>query len=307
MTNGVIVELPELIALRRFAHSVRYTPERRALRSGNHLSKLRGRGMDFAEVRHYQAGDEVRHMEWRMTARTGKPHVKLFQEERERPAIILADFNASMYFGTRVAFKSVIAARLASLIAWTAVKEGDRLGGLLFSENTHREFMPRSRDAGVLPFLAALSTYTKNQPQTLFHEPSSQRSMSEALLRLRRVTKPGSILVLISDFYTLDNEAERHLNRLRAHNDILAYHICDPLELAPPKSGQYAISNGQQEILLDTSQKMVSAAYENYCVQRNTLIKNLMKRNQIQYVQLTSEMDLANIVKTTYPRRSAHG
>ena len=112
MSEGIIAELAELIQLRRYAASVRYSPDRKALRSGNHLSKLRGRGMDFAEVRNYQAGDEVRHMEWRVTARTGRPHVKIFQEERERPAVIFVDFNASMFFGTRLAFKSVIAARL---------------------------------------------------------------------------------------------------------------------------------------------------------------------------------------------------
>ena len=113
MVDGVVAKLDELIGLRRYAQSVQYQPEGRALRSGNHISKLRGRGMDFSEVRNYQAGDEIRHMEWRVTARTGRPHVKIYQEERERPVVILADFNPSMIFGTRIAFKSVVAARLA--------------------------------------------------------------------------------------------------------------------------------------------------------------------------------------------------
>ena len=98
MADGVTAELNELISLRRYAQSVQYQPEMKALRSGTHLSKLRGRGMDFAEVRNYQAGDEIRHMEWRVTARTGRPHVKIYQEERERPVVILADFNPSMIF-----------------------------------------------------------------------------------------------------------------------------------------------------------------------------------------------------------------
>ena len=137
MTYGVTAELNELIALQRYAQIGHYRPKGRSLRAGQHLSKLRGRGMDFAEVRHYQAGDEIRHMEWRVTARTGRPHVKLYQEERERPVIILADFSPSMYFGTRLAFKSVVAARLAALLAWTVVKQGDRVGGLLFSAFKH--------------------------------------------------------------------------------------------------------------------------------------------------------------------------
>lgn len=132
MANGVIAELNELIDLRRYVQSIYYRPQGKAIRSGSHLSKLRGRGMDFAEVRNYQAGDEIRHMEWRVTARTGRPHVKIYQEERERPVVILTDFNPSMIFGTRIAFKSVIAARLTALLAWTVIKEGDRVGGVFF-------------------------------------------------------------------------------------------------------------------------------------------------------------------------------
>lgn len=161
MADGVIAELNELIDLRRYAQSIRYQPEGRAIRAGNHLSKLRGRGMDFAEVRNYQAGDEIRHMEWRVTARTGRPHVKIYQEERERPVVILADFNPSMIFGTRVAFKSVVAARLAAMLVWTVIKQGDRVGGVFFSATEHSEFTPRGRDSGALPMLAALSQYTE--------------------------------------------------------------------------------------------------------------------------------------------------
>ncbi|GGI84743.1 DUF58 domain-containing protein [Legionella impletisoli] len=307
MSDGVVTELTELIALRRYAYSANYTPERRAVRSGNHLSKLRGRGMDFAEVRNYQAGDEVRHMEWRVTARTGRPHVKLFQEERERPAIILADFSPSMYFGTRVAFKSAVAARLAAILAWTAVNQGDRLGGLLFSDKSHSEFIPRGREAGVLPFLASLSAYTKEAPHAIDRNALQHSLLNQALVRLRRVARPGSILVLISDFYLVDEETEQHLSRLRAHNDMLAYHVCDPLELSPPKPHQYAITNGREEILLDTTQQAVTTAYQTYCERRITELQALMKRNQIQYVQVTSEMDLPYLVRTTYPRRSTHG
>ena len=250
-SNGVVAELTELILLQRQASRVGYHAEASAARSGHHLSKLRGRGMHFSEARNYQAGDEIRHMEWRVTARTGRPHVKVYQEEREQPVVILTDFNPSMYFGTRVAFKSVVAARLAALIAWTAAKQGDRVGGILCSALAHHEFTPRSRQAGVLPLLASLSRYTQ-ETQSQSERVPDARSLSHALLRLRRVAKPGSILVLISDFYTMDAESEQHLSRLCQHNDVLAYHICDPLELAPPKPAQYAITNGQDDdIVLD--------------------------------------------------------
>lgn len=302
MSYGIIAPLDELIHLRRYAYRAHYRPEFRALRTGAHLSKLRGRGMDFAEVRHYQAGDEIRHMEWRITARTGSPHVKLYQEERERPAILLADFNPSMFFGTRIAFKSVIAARLAALIAWTSVSQGDRFGGLLFSADTHQEFTPKSRETGVLPFLAGLSSYTQISPSDTPSTPG--RTLSDALLRLRRVTKPGSIVILISDFYQWDSDCDYHLSRLSTHNDMIAYHICDPIELTAPKPQQYAITNGQEELVLDTSTAGMAAAYQQYCNERIANLKAHCQRLQIQYTAITPDMDLPRLVRKTYPRRS---
>jgi uncharacterized protein (DUF58 family) len=298
MTDGVSVELNELIALQRYARRVNYKPHYSAVQAGNHLSKLRGRGMDFAEVRNYQAGDEIRHMEWRVTARTGRPHVKIYQEERERPVVILTDFNPSMYFGTRIAFKSVVAARLAAMIIWTAVKQGDRVGGLFFSADQHNEFMPRSREIGALPLLASLSQYTKLPAN------SNLKPLSEVLVRVRRVARPGSILVLISDFYNMDADCEKHLSRLRSNCDVLVYQISDPLELAPPKPQHYAMTDGEHELLIDTTLKDVSKAYQNYCEQRIANLEAQFKRLQIQYVQVTAEADLPYLVRRTFPRRT---
>lgn len=300
MTNGVTAELNELIDYRRYAQSSHYSPEGKALGLGLHLSKLRGRGMDFSEVRNYQAGDEIRHMEWRVTARTGRPHVKLYQEERERPTVLLVDFNPSMIFGTRIAFKSVIAARLAAMLAWTVVKQGDRIGGFFFSANEHSEFTPRGRDSGVLPLLASLSHYTE---QAYSKRANQTRTLSDALIRLRRVIRPGSILVLISDFYAMDADTEKHLTRLRANNDILAYPICDSLELTAPKPQQYAITNGRDELIFDTRATTIANAYDEYCTQRLSYLNEQFKRLQIQSVQVTAETDLPRLVRQTFPRR----
>lgn len=302
MTHGITAELNELIALRRFASTVRYQPEKRAMLSGNHLSKRRGRGMDFAEVRNYQAGDEIRHMEWRITARTGKPHIKLYQEERERPVVLLADFNPSMYFGTRQSFKSVTAARLAAMLAWTAVKQGDWVGGLFFSANKHNEYTPRAREEGVLTLLAALSEYTHDRPDHA-SPPLAPRALSHALLKLSRVARPGSILILISDFYQFNEECFQLLTRLRAHNEILAYHICDPLELAPPQPNYYAMTNGNETFALDTTNQEVTMAYQHYCSERIEKLQKQLMRLQIQLIQVKPTDDIPRLVYDTFPRR----
>lgn len=302
MSEGVTADLPELIALQRYAKRVVYQHSAHTLNSGGHLSRLRGRGMDFAEVRNYQAGDEIRHMEWRVTARTGRPHIKLYQEERERPVVILGDFSPSMYFGTRKAFKSVVTARLAAMIAWTVAKQSDKTGALLFAADSHREFVPRGREHGILPLLAALCDYTrqldninKATPATLFND---------ALLRLRRVARPGSILVLISDFYQLNDESEKQLRRLREHNDILAYHVCDPLELRPPKPSSYAVTDGIEELLIDTSNPLVQKNYQQWCEKRHDELHMRFKRLQIQQVQVTAEQDIPRLIHQTYPRKT---
>jgi uncharacterized protein (DUF58 family) len=301
MNDGLVAELTELLALKRFARKMSYSCVGKSALSGNHLAPRRGRGMEFSEVRHYQAGDEIRHMEWRVTARTGRPHIKVYQEERERPVVLLTDFSPSMYFGTKKAFKSVIAARLSALLAWTAIKQGDKVGALFFSAATHNEFIPRARDAGVLPLMASLSNYTKAHVQ---NHTKSAVSLSEELLRLRRVTKPGTMLVLISDFYNLDADCEQHLSRLRSQNDIIAYHICDALELSPPQSAVYAMTNGQHAFLLDTSDKAVWNSYQSWWEQQHLTRQLLFKRLQIPYHQVTSENDLSQLVQRTFLRRS---
>lgn len=300
MNDGVVTELAELIGLKQYAPSMHYALQGSALQTGNHISSVRGRGMDFSEVRNYQAGDDIRHMEWRVTARTGRPHIKLYQEERERPVVMLVDFNPSMLFGTRVAFKSVVAARLAALVAWTTIKQGDRIGGLLFSASEHYEFMPRARESAVLPMLSALSRLSKQSP-ALMQDP---KMMQPWLLQLRRVVKPGSIVVIISDFYTMDSSCEQHLSRLSSQNDVIAYHIADLIELGPPKPQQYAISDGIDEMLLDTRNPSVRQGYEQYCQTRMKTLEEQCSRSKVRYMLVNAQTDLIQLVRMTLPRRS---
>lgn len=304
MHEGLIAELSSLIALKRWAKRAQTRGLAKASMSGNRISALRGRGMQFSELRHYQAGDEIRHMEWRVTARTGKPHIKLYTEERERPVMLLTDFNPSMAFGSRVAFKSVVAAKLSALIAWTSIKEGDKVGALLFSAKSHHEFTPRAREAGILPLLSTMSDYTK----LLIEDTSAlkPRALSEELLRLRRVTKPGTVLVLISDFYLLDEDSLQQLGRLREKNAILAYRIIDPLEAHPPKPGLYPISNGLDSILIDMHNLNARKNYQAWCEDTKAYLSAQFKRLKIPYTELSAEDDLALVVKRTFSRQAGY-
>lgn len=298
--NAIAVQLADLIALKRFVTHKILPIQGKKIQNGSHLSKWRGRGMDFAETRHYQIGDEIRHMEWKITARTGRPHIKVFEEEKERPVFIVVDFNPSMYFGSKSAFKSVIAAKLAALIAWTVSKEGDRLGGCIYRADTQQVLMPKARNLGLMPFLETLSAYTK-----AYKEGSQGRPylLSEALSRVRRIHRPGSIIVLVSDFYSLDAVAKEHLSLLCEHNDLLAYHIHDPLELAPPKPGIYPLIDGEEEYFLNTHKASVTQAYQAWCTKRMQALTDVFQKLKIDYNLVSGEDSLPHLVHKTFPRR----
>jgi uncharacterized protein (DUF58 family) len=153
---NVQVSTADLIGLRRRAEGLRLTAREptRSVLAGGHRSPFRGRGMDYQESRHYQPGDDIRNMDWRITARAGRPHVKVYEEERERPVIVLVDLSPSMFFGTRGAFKSVAAARVAALVGWAAIARGDRIGALLFGSSLP---VPASRNASPSPGTSSLA------------------------------------------------------------------------------------------------------------------------------------------------------
>lgn len=291
MTTGITASIPELVSLKQLMQRQHEPVLARAQQPGHRTSRLRGRGMDFAETRHYQPGDEIRHMDWRVTARTGAPHVKVYQQERERPVILLADFNPSLFFGTRVALKSVVVAKVAALAAWRAVKAGDRVGALLFSSDRHQELPPRSRDKGILPLLSKLSEFSELQEQT-----AQPTLLSDALIRLRRVVKPGSLIIVISDFYQLDDACERHLKRLRQHNDIIFFAITDPIEQKIPLKGRFGVSDGKDRLVLDTSQNSIQKAFRQQQLQRAQRLQHICQATQIACHTIRSDDDYAFII-----------
>jgi uncharacterized protein (DUF58 family) len=257
------VDTDDLIRLRRCAERLRPAramPARSAL-AGSHRSRFRGRGMEYRESRHYQAGDDIRNMDWRITARAGRAHVKVFDEERERPVIVVVDLGPSMFFASTGALKSVVAARLAALIGWSAIGHGDRIGGLIFNGG-HQELQPAGGRRGQMRLIRALAE--AGDPHRVLAAPNAQQgarpedgesggaALTEALIRLRRVARPGSLVFLLSDFYSIDVETERHLTRLARHNDLTVLQIVDRLEVEPPPPGRYRISDGRRSGVIDT-------------------------------------------------------
>ena len=269
--------LKELIALSQPAGTVSLLrPTAKALQSGQYLSRFRGRGMEFDEARLYMPGDDVRSLDWRVTARTGRPHTKLFREERERPVFLSVDYRASMFFATRGMYKSAMAARLAALLAWSASRHDDRVGGQIFSESGSLELKPDRGQAAVLRYLKALIEGAKPS------EGSSEGALEEALSRLPRHAKPGSLVFILSDFRGLTASGESAISRLSRHCDGVLIMISDPLESQLPW-GQHRYGNGLIEKIIVGNNRSVHEVKERFEARRDQ-VKSLARRHGFRFV-----------------------
>lgn len=303
LNTATCVTLSELIDLRRHARKLDLSQRHpaRAQLAGNHDSRFRGRGMDYQESRIYQPGDDIRNMDWRVTARVGRPHTKLFQEERERPVILLIDLGPSLFFASRGALKSVIAARAATLLSWAAAAHGDRIGGLLFNGG-HHELKPRSGHRGVLPLIHSLIEQT--DPLKGMSTTPHAGGLNDALTRLRRIVRPGSLVFLISDFYDLDENTANHLLRLRHHNELVAIQITDPLEMTPPPPSQYGVSDGENTAVLDTRSVSGQQHYDAFFQQHQQKLQQLMFQNATPLLRLSTTDNIVSALQAQFGNRS---
>ncbi len=228
--------------------------------AGQQSSARRGRGLDFDEVRKYYPGDDVRAIDWRVTARTGDAHTKLFKEERERPVLIAVDQRNSLFFGSQTCMKSVWAAEFAATIAWAGLENGDRIGGLITGQTAHCELRPKSSRSSVLHFLQNLLRINQALPDQ--SGESSGLDFTGQLLALRRITRPGTHIFIVSDFsdYTSSRHLA-HLSYLARHNRITLCMVSDPIDKVAPPPGYYQFTDGNQTAGLDTDSAPVRTAY----------------------------------------------
>ena len=289
---GAYVQLPNLIKLRHVAEELEAPalPRTNNPLSGLLTSRFQGRGIDFSEVRAYQPGDDVRTIDWRVTARTRKPHTKLFQEEKERPVLILTDQSMSMFFGSRVRFKSVMAAEVAAVIAWLHLHQGDRVGGIVFSHEHHREVRPRRSKHSVLRYVHELHDFNRALSRDSVQQ--GQSYLGDALANVRRVAKHGSAVYLISDFRAFDDQAKRHLRQLAAHNDIVGIHITDPLERALPAPSYYTISDGNQKTRIDAISAANRKQFEDAFGHFETDLAAEFARSRVPLLKFSTTDDL---------------
>jgi uncharacterized protein (DUF58 family) len=299
--QGAIVDPQTLIHTRFAGAQLRATPKRRhfAKQSGSHASPVKGRGLAFHHVREYQGGDEIRHIDWRVTARTAKAHTKIFEEEKERPVVLCLDQRHAMFFGSRHCFKSVLACHVAATLAWAGLDNNDRVGGLVFTDSGHREVRPRRSHRAVLNFIHTAADYNQQLADTSTSGDDSiapPQSLATAFEELRRITRPGSTVYVVSDFNGFNQDAERQLHLIARHNDVIAITISDPLEENLPSSGMYPVSNGRERLQLMLNSG-IRQQFHDRSEARQVALKASFRRAGIHHIGLTTDAPFFDLLQ----------
>lgn len=250
--RGVYADLGDLIALEYRARGFSLLPRQpvHSLLTGRHASRMRGRGLDFSEIRAYRPGDDVRSIDWRATARLARPHVRIFNEERDRRTLLVVDQRLSMFFGSRVAMKSVTAAELAAAAAWRVVQVGDRIGAVVFDDRDSRAVKPRRNRRAVLQIFHEI--VAKNRALNVGGAITAVPGMLNTTLRsVAGLVRHDDTILVISDFDGADAETRKLVSEMALHNDVLAALVHDPLQSALPDAGQVTVTDGRAQLALD--------------------------------------------------------
>jgi uncharacterized protein (DUF58 family) len=255
--------------------------------AGSHASRLRGRGLNFDELRRYQPGDDLRHLDCKASLRCGTPIVRTFTEERDRPTLLVIDQRMSMFFGSQRSFKSAIAAQLAALAAWMALKAGDRVGALLFNDSTIERLAPlRSRSR--VQAICAATTRLNQALDAQAAESDSKQTLDNVLQRCLSLAAHDHLICIISDFAGASERTLQQLRQLRVHNDVIALQVYDPLALDLPRSGRVLVSQGQLQVELAVERRQVHAPLSDFLKGRLQNVADLLRRSQVPLLMFST-------------------
>ena len=297
--TGVYADLDELIRLQYKATGFSFLPRQpiHSILAGQHASRLRGRGLNFEELRRYLPGDDIRNMDWKVTARMRKPHVRVYTEERDRPALLVVDQRLSMFFGSTRAMKSVAAAEATALAAWRVFHAGDRVGAIVFDDHDIVEIAPHRSRSRVMQILQAVveKNHSLRANADLTPNPAM---LNHALERALRVAKHDYLVGLITDAFGADLESERLVTLLSAHNDVISVFIFDPLEAQLPDAGRLVMTEGAAQLEVNTSDSGLRRRFHDAFEQRLARIQTLSRKRSIPVLPIHTGEGVAEQVRT---------
>jgi uncharacterized protein (DUF58 family) len=304
MSARVTITLDELVQLKADAHGFSFLPRQpvSSLLAGRHASRLRGRGLAFEELRHYNPGDDVRTIDWKATARLRSTYVRVYSEERERPVLLVVDQRRPMFFGSRRAMKSVTAAEVAALGAWRVLNARDRVGGIVFNEAEIVDISPHRSQTQVMRMLHEVVRL--NHALAEKAAPTGAVTLNHALEAALRRAKHDHLVVLISDFDGADEETQRLATLIAAHNDMLAVAIYDPLgaSLQPQPGMVVEVGGARVALPLDAS---FPAAFQRAFTQRLDEWTEIFRALQVPVLPISTAEPPADQLRSLFGQRGA--
>jgi len=292
--SAIYADLNELRRLKYLAKGFSFTPNQPAnsALSGKNSSKLRGRGLNFEELRHYRPGDDIRSMDWKVTQRTGKPHIKVFTEERERNVFLAIDQRMTMFFGSTNKMKSVIAAELSALIAWQISDSGDRIGAVIYNDQQTKVIPAKRGRQHVVNLLSEVLkknhelSLDKSIDKSAQFKADDSESFNKMLATLNKVTSHNGLIILIGDGHGFNDKSTDFIKQLRQHNEVIACHIFDPLEQTLPKMSQMIVSDGKQQIQFSSNSKKVQKNYQDEIARQLESYVKAAKKYRIPLIEI---------------------
>lgn len=298
MTAAAYACLRDLAKLRHRAHGFSYLPAQpvQSVLSGRKRSRLRGRGLDFDELRHYRPGDDIRTMDWKVTRRTGSPFVRVFTEERDRPVWVVVDQRLGMFFGSQCQMKSVAAAEAAALTAWRVLGVGDRIGAVLFNDHDCQLYPPARSSRQLMGWLEQLVTMNTELVADSPHT-RNPNALADALATLARRVGHDGLVIVVSDFEGWDTRCLQLIKSIRKDNDVIAALISDPLERDIESAHQLVVSDGRYQLQLETRDSPAGARFRAAFEHRLEQLTDSLKRHDIPLLSLSTESSVANQVQ----------
>jgi uncharacterized protein (DUF58 family) len=296
--GGVYTSLDTLTRLQAEATGFSFLPNQpvRSLLAGRHASRLRGRGLSFDEIRQYQPGDDIRCMDWKVTARMRKPHVRIYTEERERPVLLLVDQRQSMFFGSQRCMKSVAATEVAALAAWRVIASSDRVGGLLFNDSEIEEIPPHGSRQRVMRLLGQLVKMNHALKAEQSEEPNPAM-LNKALEHVRRVAKHDHLVLVVTDGFGVNEETINRVAQIVGKNDLVWVRIFDQLEQNLPNIGQVSFSSGSDELLVNTTDRRFCGRYQEQFDQQMEWARSQALQAEIPHFAIDTAQSVARQVR----------
>ncbi len=271
--------LSDLVRLEHKARGFTFLPRQpiHSLLAGRHASRLRGRGLNFEEIRRYLPGGDVRNIDWKVTARLRTPHIRVYTEERDRPAILVVDQRISMFFGTRLYMKSVTAAHVAALTAWRAFHAGDRVGAVVFNDREARRISPLRSRQRLMEIFGAIETQNRGlRPDTSLQ--SRPEMLNEAIERATRLAGHDNLIVIVSDFAGADEQTRRKILTAVQHNDVLAVLVHDPSAHDLPRNGRLVVTQGELQVEWNLGEKKVHEPIRKFGTDRLRGVEEFLRK-----------------------------